>query len=144
MNPFQPLKNACNMLLSQRPGTTPDVSGGINNYFRPLIFSRIRKETINSQLVEMQQQIETVGFLTPGGRKLEMKSEGQRLWNRWTLFTIPSVDLAIDDRVTILNLTGRNTYYRVMANQDFSDSGYIAYDLIEDYDYELPNIPDAG
>ncbi len=137
MNPFQPLKNARKTLLSQRPGTVPDVSGGINNYFRPLIFQKITKETVNGQLVETQNQVETVGFLTPGKRNLRMETFGQRKWNVWTLFTIPNVVLKLDDRIVIVNLVKGDTPYRVLGKQDFSESGYIAYDLVEDYDYAI-------
>lgn len=137
MNPFQPLKNAKNTLLSQRPGTTPDVTGGINNYFRPLVFQRIRKETVNAQLIETVTTVQTVGFMTPGKRTLDMKTEGQRKWNKWALYTIPSFELNMDDRVVIVNLKKGDTPYRVMGKTDYSDSGYILYDLVEDYDYAL-------
>lgn len=137
MNPFQPLKNAKNTLLSQRPGTVPDVSGGVLNWFRPLVFCKITKATINSQLVETEDRIETVGFLTPGKRNLQMKPEGQRKWNVWTLFTVPNVVLRVDDRIVIVNLVKGDTPYRVLGKQDYSESGYIAYDLVEDYNYAI-------
>lgn len=144
MNPFQPLKIAGRTLLNQRSGTMPDVTGAINNWFKPIVIGQIKKETINAQLVETVTEIQTVGMLTPGKRVLEMKPEGQRRWANWQLFVIPSCELKVDDRITIVSLKKGDTPYRVMSKQDFSDSGYIAYDLVEDYHYAIEPTPENG
>ncbi len=133
MNPVQPIQNAKDTLLNERPGTVPDVRGGVLNYFRPLILSVVEKETINLQLVENVTEFETSGYLAPAKQSLTMKPEGQRKWNAKTLFTLPVVVLAPDSIVTVINLKAGNTSYRVLGKQDFSENGYVCYDLTEDY-----------
>ena len=133
MNPTQPIKNARDTLLSQRPGTMPDVSGGILNYFKPLELSIVTKTTVNMQLVETSVTIQTSGMIQPKKQRLQMKDTGQRKWNVKTLWTLPVVELTPDDIVTIVNIVTGNTSYRVLAKEDWSEAGFVTYDLEEDY-----------
>lgn len=133
MNPVQPLQQGKNVLLNQRPGNVPDVRGGVMSWFRPMILSYVRKETVNLVLVETCCEVQTSGFITPKGRPLDIKSTGQRRWDAKTLFTLPVVVLSPDDIVTVVNLVKGNISYRVMNIQDWSEAGYVAYDLLEDY-----------
>lgn len=133
MNPTQPIQNAKNVLLSESSGTLPNVAGGILNYFKPLTLIRVRKETINMQVAETREEIESSGFITPAKQSLSMKPEGQRIWKGWTLFLPLAVDLVPDDVVTIVNLVQGNTSYRVLGKNDYSQMGYVSYDLAQDY-----------
>jgi hypothetical protein len=133
MNPVQPIQNAKDTLLNQRPGTVPDVRGGILDYFRPLILTRVTKTVVNLVLVEDEEQIETSGMIQPAKQRLTMKPEGQRKWNLKTLYTLPVVVLNPDEIVTIVDLVAGNTSYRVMGKRDWSESGYVEYDLEQDY-----------
>lgn len=133
MNPVQPLQNGKDTLLNEKPGTVPDVRGGILGYFRPLVLARVEKRVVNLELVEVLTEFETSGFLQPKTRNLSMKPEGQRLWNVKTLYTLPVVVLEPDEIVTVVNLRAGNTSYRVLGKRDWSESGYVEYDLTEDY-----------
>ncbi len=133
MNPVKPIQNACDVPLNQAMGGMPDVSGGILNYFRPIVLVRVTKNNVRLQLVETQERIESSGVVFPAKRRLDMKPEGQRKWNVKTLFTLPTVKLTEDDIVSIQESTGRTTSYRVMGDGDWSQAGYVTYDLTEDY-----------
>ena len=70
-----------------------------------------------------------MGFIQPfGPRELKIKPEGERAWNWQMLHTTPDVALKDDEEFTIKGLR-----YRVMSERNFSDYGYIAYELVQDY-----------
>lgn len=133
MNPTQPIQNAKDTLLNEKPGTLPDVRGGILNYFKPMLLIRVEKRTVNMELVEVQTEYNTSGMIQPKGRPLQMKPEGQRRWDGQVLYTLPVVVLEPDEIVTVVKLRAGNTSYRVMGKRDWSESGYVEYDLLEDY-----------
>lgn len=58
-------------------------------------------------------------------KALLVKPEGERKWKWWTLWT--DLELEVDD--VIVDRNGRE--YRVMKDQDWSQSGFHQYQLIE-------------
>lgn len=131
---FAPIQNAKNVLLNQNPGSLPDVSGALLEWFQPLIFTKITKETVNFQLRETQTEVNTFGVIQPlSGRNLQMKPEGQRKWDWQQLHAAIGTPLAVDDIVVSVNLKDGNTPYRIMSKKDYSAYGYIVYELQEDY-----------
>lgn len=67
--------------------------------------------------------------MTPA--QLAMKPEGERTWKWSRLHLLPDPKLELDWIVVI-----REVKYRVMAVENQAEYGYIAYDLLEDYENE--------
>lgn len=121
--------NASDKKLFENPGTLPDVSGAMQNYFQKMIFTQLIKTVVNFQAVETPTNTEFQGVWQPlSDQQLEMKPEGQRSWSWFMLHSEPSLILKPDDEVTY---QGQN--YRVMTKTDYTNYGYIEYHLSQDY-----------
>lgn len=124
-----PLKNACDTLLSQNPGSLPNVQGAMANWFQPLKFAKIIKEVVNFQVVETQVITNFMGVRQPMKPKdLEIMPEGQRAWSWEMIHAYPDLVLAVDD---IIYFNG--VPYRVMNKHDWTEYGYLRYDIKQDY-----------
>jgi hypothetical protein len=62
-------------------------------------------------------------------KQLMIMPEGQRGWAWYTLHAEPGLQLSIDDIVVI-----NQTRYRVMAQQDWSDYGYVEYQVVRGFE----------
>lgn len=121
--------NASSRPLSKNPGTLPDVSDALLNYFQKMVFTRITKQIINFKNVEVPIDTDFLGVWQPfTDQQLQMKSEGQRKWKWFLLHADPSLSLKPDEVVNY-----QNVQYRVMAKKDYTNYGYIEYHLINDY-----------
>jgi hypothetical protein len=130
-----PIVSAKDTLLSQNPGTLPDVSGALLNWFQPLTFRRITKSTIGFQVVETFEDVFTEGIIQPfTAQQLQIKPEGQRAWKWFTIHAAPGCPLEPDDVITVVNVKDGNTSYRVMSKRNFSAYGYLQYEVVEDYE----------
>lgn len=128
--PTQPIWNAANVPLSSNPGTLPNMSNSIKNWFQLVRMERITK-TVDSLgiLRETGQPMEFQGIVqTRNPRHTDMKPEGQRRWKQKSLIAFPSLILAPDDVVLY-----ENDRYRVAATFDWKQYGYVEYYLEEDY-----------
>lgn len=107
----------------------PSVQTTITGWFRSLILVRVVKTVLNFETKETRQEVNCMGVIQPfGPRELKMKPEGQRAWNWQMLHTTPDVALKDDEEFTI-----KGTRYRVMSQQNWSEYGYIIYELVQDY-----------
>jgi hypothetical protein len=123
------IANAKDTPLNVRTGTVPDVGGGLRDWFQPMTFTQILKETIGFQLVEIITETNFFGVIQPlTGRRLMLKPEGQRAWTWLWLHADPSLELEVDDVVTYLGVKTR-----VMARKDYSIYGYVEYELVQDW-----------
>jgi hypothetical protein len=123
------IANAASQPLNFKTGTVPDVSGGMTDWFQPMVFTQVQKETDAFQVVETPTNVSFRGVIQPlTGRKLELKPEGQRAWTWLLLHSDPSLTLNVDEVVTY---NGVQT--RVMARKDFSLYGYVEYELVQDW-----------
>ena len=90
-------------------------------------FAVIGKATVDFQTVEsVTDIIDFIGVLQPiPPRKLMVKPEGQRTWKWWTLYATQELELdwVISDE--------EKKIYRVMSKTDWSQAGYIEYELTE-------------
>lgn len=126
---FTPLINASSRPLNLNPGTLPDMTDVLTNFFQPMTFTQITKAIVNSLLTETQTQINTSGTrqaLSP--QQLALKPEGQRAWRWQQIHTWPNVILSPDDII----IFGPKSY-RVMAKIDHTEYGYLEYHVVEDY-----------
>lgn len=109
--------------------TLPSVQTTITGWFRALVLVRVVKTVVDFETKEARQEVSCRGVIQPfGPRELKMKPEGQRAWNWQMLHTSPDVALKDDEEFTI-----KGTRYRVMSQQNWSEYGYITYELVQDY-----------
>lgn len=125
-----PIQNANTVKLNQNPGTLPDLSGALLNWFQKLQFNIVNKTTVNFQVVETLTPVETQGVRQPlSAQKLMIKPEGQRRWKWEMIHALPNTPLEPD---MIIKFKDQN--YRVMDKWDWTEYGYIEYHIVQDYD----------
>lgn len=129
------IKNGKDTPLNIKTGTFPDVGNAMQNWFQPMIFGIVSKETVGFQVIEQMQEISFKGVWQPlSARRLQLKPEGQRSWSWYWLHADPVLNLEVDS-VIIYN----SVQYRVMAKKNYSLNGYIEYELIEDFEGAGPS-----
>jgi len=127
--PTQPIWNASDVPLSSNPGTLPNLSNSICNWFQLIVMEQLVKTIVNFQVVETTTPLMFQGIVqtfTP--RQLMMKPEGQRAWKWKSVICWPSVILKPDDVLLYEGLQ-----YRVMATFDWKQMGFIEYHIQSDY-----------
>lgn len=123
------IKNGRDVLLTQKSGDLPDVSGAMEGWFQPMKFNLITKSTVNHVLKEVSKLLEFRGvWQALRGQALYMKPEGQRSWKWFQVHSDTDLVLKVDD---IINYLGTN--YRVMDKTDQGLYGYYEYHLVEDF-----------
>ncbi len=123
------ISNGKNVPINVRTGTVPNMSGALLNWFQPLLFARVTKETIDFQVVETMEPINFRGVIMPmEGRQIEIKSEGERYWNGILVFSDTSLQLRPDDVIKFLG-----TQYRVLGQKNYAIYGYLEYTLVSDW-----------
>jgi hypothetical protein len=115
--------------VSDAASTLPSMSGTITGWFRPLVLGRVTKSIVDGETKEAVFEQRCQGVIQPfDDRKLKVKPEGQRSWNWQMLHTTPNVKLRNDEEFKI-----KGTPYRVMSQKDYSEYGYVTYELVQDY-----------
>lgn len=124
-----PIGNAKDRPINVQTGTVPNVSGAMQNWFQPMVFTLVTKTVVAFQNVEVANDIAFRGVIQPlSGRRLELKPEGQRAWNWSWLHSDPSLALDVDDVVYYLGVQTR-----IMSRKDYSIYGYIEYEIVQDW-----------
>lgn len=135
-NKLSTISNAANRPLFAKSGTTPDVSGALQDYYQNLVFEPLTKTVTGFQVVENTIPIEFRGVIQPfNQRQLLLKPEGQRAWTWFMLHSDPVLTLNVDD---IVLWNGKQT--RVMARQDNALYGFIVYHLVQDWTGSDPTV----
>lgn len=123
------ISNAKDRPITPDGGTLPNLSSALLNWFMPMVFTRVKKETINFKVVETALNVNFQGVWQPlTKRELEMKPEGQRSWKWYRVFAVPALQLVPDEIIQF-----RGERYRVMSTLDYRDYGYVEYDLVQDF-----------
>ena len=123
------IPSAANMSVQDAANPLPSMRSTIMGWFRPLILVQVVKTVADFETREVRKELGCLGVIQPfGPRELKIKSEGQRAWNWQLLHTTPDVALRDDEEFTI-----RGVRYRVMSQRNYSDYGYITYELVQDY-----------
>ena len=123
------INNAANQPLFAKSGTTPDVSGALQDYYQAMTFSPLVKTVAGFQVVETPNPIHFRGMIQPlTERQLFLKPEGQRAWTWFLLYSDPTLTLNVDD---VMLWNGIQT--RVMARKDYNLYGYMEYHLVQDW-----------
>lgn len=121
--------NASGISVKLASGGLPNVNGALNGWRLPMTFGVVTKEIVNAQVVEVMTAVNFKGVIQPlSARRLEMKPEGQRAWTWLMLHADPTLALDVDDVVTY-----NGTQTRVMARKNYTEYGYIEYELVQDY-----------
>lgn len=123
------ITNAKDISLLANPGTLPNVSEALLNWFQILTFTKVVKSVADFGLVETECEVSFRGVkqnMSP--QRLSMKPEGQRSWNWETIHAQVDLILKTDDVISFGGVP-----YRVMAKADYKEYGYVSYDIVEDY-----------
>ncbi len=129
-----PIYNASSRLLSQNPGTLPDVSGALFNWFQPLTFITFVTTVVNFNAVRTPTQICSQGVIQPfTAQRLMLKPEGERKWKWKLIHALPNVIVEPGDDFTVVDVVNGNTSFRCMAKKDWKEYGYVEYEAVEDY-----------
>lgn len=114
----------------------PSMHGTITGWFRTLVLGRVTKTVVDFETKEVFRELRCMGVVQPHGpRELRLKPEGQRQWNWQMLHTTRDVNLQNDERFSL-----RGVPFRVMSKQDYSDYGYVTYELIQDFTKAVPRV----
>lgn len=116
--------------LNQNPGTLPSPGmDGLLDLFQPMTFTTVVKTIVNFQVVETPTNLNFLGVWQPQSpQQLALKPEGQRAWQWYTLHAQLGFPLNPDDVVTY-----QGVQYRVSSKRDYSQYGFLEYEMHQDY-----------
>lgn len=124
------IQNAKNKKLNEIGGDLPRMGDTITAWFQPLEFQIMQKQQIRGWTDEIALTISTKGVIQPfTPQQLILRPEGQRAFRWFTIHALPDLNLSTDDRIKV-----RGIPYRVMEKVDYTDYGYVQFNVIEDYD----------
>jgi hypothetical protein len=89
------------------------------------------KSLSDYEVKESFNQLSAIMLRIPTGQDLMMKPEGQRAWNGETLYADTSLQLGVDDIIIFDDIN--STRYRVVSKTDYSNYGFIEYNILSDY-----------
>lgn len=131
------IANGKDVPLNVQTGTIPNLSGALQDWFQPMVFMPVVKETVGFQVIETGDPISFRGVIQPmSGRALEQKPEGERGWTWWLLHSDTALPLDVDDVVTYLGVQTR-----IMRMKPFGIYGYYEYELVQDWTGSGPVTP---
>lgn len=115
--------------VSEAAVALPTVHTTILGWFRPLVLGRVTKQIVEGEVKNTVKEQRCRGVVQPfDDRKLRLKPEGERSWNWQMLHVTPDVRLANGEEFKF-----KGSPFRVMSQKDYSDYGYITYELVQDY-----------
>ena len=114
----------------------PNVTGALVSYYVPMVFELITKTVSGGEAIETTTPINFRGVMQPlKVTQLMLKPEGQRSWTWFWLHCDPSLKLRLDDVVIY-----KGVQTRVMGKKDYSDYGYLEYELAQDWTGAGPTV----
>ncbi len=128
------ISDARDILLDQNPGTLPNMSSALLNWFQKLTFIKIQKTVVDFDTVEAEQEYYAQGVkyvMKP--QDVQTKPEGQRMWIWSTILALPDLVLEPDEIIQFGTIR-----YRVKDKYDWKEYGFIQYDIIQDYQRSTP------
>lgn len=129
---FGPIRNAKDRPLFSPGGTTPDVSGALQDYYQNIQAVKMTKSVVGFQVLETSNPVNFRGVIQPfSDRKLFLLPEGQRAWTWFTLQSDPACTLDVDDVFVLTVINNKPT--RVMGRKDYTLYGYLEYTLVQDW-----------
>jgi hypothetical protein len=111
----------------------PNMMPAVNAWAQTLQFVVVGRESVDFKTVETYSPIKGRGMRVPmTAQQLQIKPEGQRAWKWERIFCSPSIQLEVND-IIIFGLNSKETRYRVMAKTDYSEYGYLEYEIVQDF-----------
>lgn len=108
----------------------PNMASAVSAWMQSLSFSLVTKTIVDFVETETLITVLTKGVRVPlKPQELLIKPEGQRSWRWEHIFALTTLELNIDD---IIIFDSRK--YRVMSKSDYSEYGYIDYQICESFD----------
>jgi len=130
--------NANTMSLENANTNLPNMSTTLESWFQTLIVGILIKTSVNNRVVETTTNYSASGVIHPFKvQQLEIKPEGQRAWKWFVLRCKPDLIMAIDDTAVI-----HGARHRVMGIIDYTEYGYLEYELVRDYDTIMEETPE--
>ena len=80
---------------------------------------------------ETYYQYSLLIFRVPSGQNLEFKKEGQRSWNRETIYTDTTKILDTDDIIYFSST--ENERFRIVSKFDYKNFGFMMYEIESDW-----------
>ena len=114
-----PLVPANRLRLSQTAPGFPNVGSALLGTFRPITMQQKISTVKDGQVTNVLRPIYTSGVIQPMTEDLDLKAEGNRSWEWWSLWSVPSLELATDDVVIIADVQ-----YKVMRRWAWAHYGY--------------------
>lgn len=107
----------------------PNVGGAVAGWMQKMTFGVVCKSQVDGFTQEIITPVETKGVKQPfTAEQLSLLPEGERSWKWFMIHCLPDVKLATDDRIVLDDVK-----YRVMAKEDWSEYGFLQYNIIEDF-----------
>lgn len=107
----------------------PNMQSTLNGFEETLQFQLVKKTVVDHDLDQTSKVVPVLWFegnLQPvPPQKLMIKTEGERKWKWWTLYT--DLELTLDTVIKDQNAVE----YRVISLTDWSQSGVYQYELVE-------------
>jgi hypothetical protein len=113
-----------------RSGPFPDMKGVMAGWTRAMTFRKITDEMQDGEISKTATDYPFEGVFEPmTPQRIFFKPEGQRAWRWWMLWTRTDYSITVGDNIVDYN----GLKFRVMAKSDWSQGGYVQYDLVQDY-----------
>lgn len=108
----------------------PNLSSAVRAWSQMLEFVIVSKSIENFETAETYTTRKVLGTKQPlKPQRIAIKPEGQRSWKWFELHLTPQVVLNIDDLI----MFGGCDQFRVMAKSDYSEYGYISYEICQGF-----------
>lgn len=122
-------------LLNEITGQ-PQVGGALNGWMSRIRIGMIKQNIVDGLPVEVETSFNFVGMIQPlSARKLELKPEGLRAF-KWLQIFCQEGMLALKEGDKI---TYRNERFKLMADSDYRNNGYVEYHVIRDFENAQPD-----
>lgn len=109
----------------------PNMHAAVMAWASPTLVYVIGKRMVDFKTVESYTEHQVNLVRIPSGQQLDMKPEGQRRWNMETIYADNAFDLRVDDNITFDCINSQR--FRIMNKTDWSQYGFIEYQVISDY-----------
>lgn len=107
----------------------PNMSGTIVDWFLPIRVGIVSRALSDYEQVESIKWIDTQGVVQQyKTQDLEINKDGDRSWDILQIHCLPDLQLENDDVIIY-----KNTKYKVMNNNNYSDYGYMEYICYETF-----------
>jgi hypothetical protein len=117
---------------SQVRPSLPFLSSPLGAWSRPMDFVIVGRKVVDFEVAECRITVQTKGIRYPmKAQAIDAKPVGERTWKWETMLCLPEPALQIGDELVF----GQNQQrYRVMYLRDWSEYGYMEYDICQGYE----------